>query len=172
MNKKADYFLGQESILYFYKMALIVLITVFIVIFVWAFFYREYDVRQVESEILALKVAKCYVNNGEASLSDFEKKPSEKCGISAGDDSYFDIVFISGFPQDKLNTVLEDGGRNQNDLRVLCDVFTNGKRPEGDYKEGCTRNVFHFVLTYEENGKTVRSGASILIKSGFKKRLE
>ena len=99
MNKKADYLLAKNTLLVLYKFLLIAIVVVFIVIFVLAFFYRDYDVRPIEASILASKIADCYIHNGQANLNDFNSTPREKCNISAGESYFADIFFVEGFPQ-------------------------------------------------------------------------
>ena len=145
-QKKGDYLMGQETFVLLYKLGLVVFLTVFIVAFVYAFFYKEYDVRQAEASILSAQIANCYIHNGVANIEDFDLRASKKCNVSAGKDYYADIYFESGFLE---KDALQDGGENSEDVRVFCNVFTNGKRPKGDYFEGCLENEFNFVLNHE-----------------------
>jgi len=228
INKKADYLMSQETFLFIYKMFLVVLISVFIIIFVMAFFYKEYDIRQFEGSILISKVADCYIQSGEANLIDFSKTPNEKCRIYAGDDYFVDIEFLEGFPEPKcedlkgewkqidkcgkdydvtryvsdkeqlknydisnnwkcciknedmknektkvlmnLKDGLRDGGIYSSDVRIFCEVSFE-KNPRGSYENACVRNKLFFNLVSEENGIIKKIPVSILIKSGFKKRI-
>lgn len=76
MNKKAQI---AHGIIWFYKIIMIVLIVGGIVGAVYLHYSKQYDIRELESGVLASKIIDCFSDQGKINGEDFSIEKLESC---------------------------------------------------------------------------------------------
>ncbi len=90
-DKKALELLGGEMILWFFRFFLLIIIIAGIALIAYAFYSRNIDVREIEVNLIANKIANCMIKDGI--LQDVSLLSLEKCGLNLNlEENYINIT--------------------------------------------------------------------------------
>lgn len=149
-NKKA--LLGSEFIIWFFRLILLTMICTGIILLVYSLYSNQYDVREIEANLLASKFADCLTKNKGIISEEDIANVFDSCNLKVDlDDNY-------------VNITLQDGKMVSNflgeeTLWVLCEVK---KKVKQKYPPACiTKN--YLVLEKAKDGKIIPTKLKIFV---------
>lgn len=148
MNKRAQFTWGKELSLFPYKILFMAVpLIIVIAMFVAVFFYKNYDVRDKEAEIIAGKIAECYFP--DMSIGEF--KELDLCGINFNENYYVNLTFY----KNELKK-FESKNHGNDDMEVLCRLDNLKKPIQGwrcfSYSMDLSNGKMELLIAIKEDG--------------------
>ena len=134
--------LGSEFVLWFFRFLLLIIVIVMIVAAVDIFYSKQYDIRQAEAEIIALKLSNCLVKDGIMKEADFNSA-FETCPQKINEREYYLNLSIN------MPSGLQSRHYGQKDLEIICQI----KKSKLRYPPVCLRHRYYIVF---DDGKEKR----------------
>jgi len=134
-NKKAV--LGGETLIWFYRFFLIVLIVVAYVMIVLNYYTQQYDTRPAEAVLLASRVIDCSTNDGVINLENFSDNNIMRYTNISGTEEYIfgNLSYFNG-------TIIKKISVGEPDIKPICDI--KGKAPS------CLEQDYYLLLGKEK----------------------
>jgi hypothetical protein len=135
-NKKA--LLGSEFVIWFFRFLLLIIIIVMIVAAVSVFYSKQYDVRQIEANILSDKLVQCLTDDGVMKESNFNEAFA-KCLPNTNENDYYINLSIK-LP--RMKSIYY----GKKDLELICQL----KKIKLQYPPACLNQKYYVVF---DNGE-------------------
>ena len=146
-NKKA--LLGGETVMWGWRLLLIGVILLGFIIVISSFYSAKYDVRPIESAVLARRIRNCIASNGIVTLDVFNGAKVEECaGLSKDEIKELYTGAVLSYSNSSNFTI------GDSNLEALC--WTEGK-----YTPYCLNQKYYLLL--EQNGNLERARLNLLI---------
>lgn len=156
MNKMKK---GTEKILSIYWFAILAIVTVGIVAMVSVFYNHPYDVREIEAEILADKVADCLSYGGRLNTDLFDSEGNfsetfknnflKNCNLNFNvenvkewKDTLQYYIEINFYKFENLNEVVFNFSKGNEDLKADCGIQKN-KKEDYETLPKCVKKRFY-----------------------------
>ena len=136
-NKKA--LLGSEFVIWFFRFLLLIIIIVMIVAAVTVFYSKQYDIRQIEANILSDELVQCLTDDGVMNESDFNGAFG-KCLPNINENEYYINLSI------KLANGMKSIYYGKKDLELICQL----KKIKLQYPPACVKQRYYVVF---DNGE-------------------
>ena len=155
MNKKAQ--LGGETILWFYRFTLLIIVILGIIVIVNSNFSKKYDVRPAEAVILSGKIIDCVSENGVVNLDSLYN--FENC-FSLNKNEFYIRAKINSLDSDFYSAY--DFGNK--DLEPLCEAKEKGT----EAKVSCLKQDY-YILLKRSTENMLKEKAKLELLIGVKK---
>jgi pantothenate kinase len=146
-NKKA--ILGDEFILWFFRLFLLLVILAVIILIVHRFYSKQYDIREIEANLLASNFAECLIKKNAIAKSDIEDV-FDSCKSKLDSQEYYVNISLS-------NKEVISNSFGKDTLKVLCET-----KLEQTYFPSCVTKDY-LVTERTDEGKMMPARLRILV---------
>lgn len=126
-----------NAIVWIYKLIMLIIVISGIVMVVFLYYSKQYDVRNLESSVLTSKVIDCFSDKGNIKTEDFTKQKLYSCFNFNEDEIFLNVTLFKNEEQQSISL-------GEEDFKVYCEMQQENVRVKNS--PSCLEEDFELLV--------------------------